>query len=657
MKKTMLWRKYWGTSVEDRSSSLVLGAPLWQVGANRVWSWLNGFPRTILSAAQLPLAPESPTWVVEPDKKLAEFRRYAGQCVDGVFQSLENATAVLGGEARVVWCLENVENRGLEDFEAEFLFGQRLAIDALGQINRGQLNSRLVVIGRLRVESLSLLFRLGPADGRETACLEVLNLHGASFVTLLVDSEQSRAYLAEPQSLFVQRLRSLLRDRKFSLGLYVPGHRSRAALANLRQELEPLQQLAGEGEPIRLVRFADPACIDPPLPFLAAIAGSSLWGDISLAAPLKEPGPNGDHVLNGPYHPTGAYQPMPFDLRLAAGIWRSEGCLELPRVDLDQFHEDWQRLARWRTEPTVALLARLLDGQRIEKYFIDFDKSLALRQAFHEYRVYNRPRPECSPRCTLVDCGVLDAPERVHRILSGAQKLAGSSMGRWRLCPTQIFLDQALAQAKSRSPVSTIQAVQDQMAAHYYLDRISIDAPLRQDVQDFVHWLPASLGTALELGSGFGHLARALLNRCDRYVCVELDDRMFNGMPEELRRHATVADIHALPFEDQSFDSVLVNNVLEHSYDPLRCLQEIQRVLKSSGRLFVLIPLDGLNREFDIWKSHFWKADVPSVQCAVRLAGLEPIKCDIFNIYQLGVDGAFPSCNGLHLKLEARRQA
>jgi SAM-dependent methyltransferase len=129
---------------------------------------------------------------------------------------------------------------------------------------------------------------------------------------------------------------------------------------------------------------------------------------------------------------------------------------------------------------------------------------------------------------------------------------------------------------------------------------------------------------------------------------------MFAALPDDLRRYATLADIHALPFADGAIDSVLANNVLEHSYDPLRCLREVRRVLRPGGRLFALIPLDALNRDFSL-RSHLWKADLASVRRAAVRAGLTPARCDVIDLYHLGVDGAFPSCNGQVLKFEALR--
>jgi SAM-dependent methyltransferase len=42
-------------------------------------------------------------------------------------------------------------------------------------------------------------------------------------------------------------------------------------------------------------------------------------------------------------------------------------------------------------------------------------------------------------------------------------------------------------------------------------------------------------------------------------------------------------DLHDIPFEDNTFDAVFCNHVLEHVKDDVRCMQEIRRVLKPSG--------------------------------------------------------------------------
>jgi len=52
------------------------------------------------------------------------------------------------------------------------------------------------------------------------------------------------------------------------------------------------------------------------------------------------------------------------------------------------------------------------------------------------------------------------------------------------------------------------------------------------------------------------------------------------------------ADICALPFEDNSYDLILCNHVLEHIPNDLKAMSELYRVLKKGGTLIAQVPLD-----------------------------------------------------------------
>ena len=52
------------------------------------------------------------------------------------------------------------------------------------------------------------------------------------------------------------------------------------------------------------------------------------------------------------------------------------------------------------------------------------------------------------------------------------------------------------------------------------------------------------------------------------------------------------ADICALPFEDNCFDLVLCNHVLEHITDDAKAMQELYRVTKKGGTLIAQVPLE-----------------------------------------------------------------
>jgi len=56
------------------------------------------------------------------------------------------------------------------------------------------------------------------------------------------------------------------------------------------------------------------------------------------------------------------------------------------------------------------------------------------------------------------------------------------------------------------------------------------------------------------------------------------------------QRTMVIADAHDIPFEDESFDGVVVQAVLEHTVDPNRCVEEIYRVLKHNALVYAETP-------------------------------------------------------------------
>jgi SAM-dependent methyltransferase len=50
------------------------------------------------------------------------------------------------------------------------------------------------------------------------------------------------------------------------------------------------------------------------------------------------------------------------------------------------------------------------------------------------------------------------------------------------------------------------------------------------------------------------------------------------------------ADAHNLPFPDSSFDGLVIQTVLEHVFDPYRCVGEIHRVLRPGGIVYSVTP-------------------------------------------------------------------
>jgi len=98
----------------------------------------------------------------------------------------------------------------------------------------------------------------------------------------------------------------------------------------------------------------------------------------------------------------------------------------------------------------------------------------------------------------------------------------------------------------------------------------------------------------LEVGCGMGTHAALLAQAGARLTCIDLTEQavertrrrfeIFN-LAGEVRR----ADAESLPFPDASFDMVWSWGVIHHSSSMEKCLLEITRVLRTGGRLLLMV--------------------------------------------------------------------
>ncbi len=85
-------------------------------------------------------------------------------------------------------------------------------------------------------------------------------------------------------------------------------------------------------------------------------------------------------------------------------------------------------------------------------------------------------------------------------------------------------------------------------------------------------------------------------------------------------------DLHHAPFEDDSFDVIFCNHVLEHVEDAGQCMRELYRIMKPGGWGIFQVPIDITRQETYEDKSivkpedrelHYWQKD------HLRLFGLD----------------------------------
>ena len=143
-------------------------------------------------------------------------------------------------------------------------------------------------------------------------------------------------------------------------------------------------------------------------------------------------------------------------------------------------------------------------------------------------------------------------------------------------------------------------AMFDKVAPRYdFLNRV---LSLRRDAgwrkRAVRHALLGDGEVALDVGVGTGDLAFALLEASapsSRVVGIDVSERMLRlvraraaASPFASRFEARVADVHALPFADASFDRVVAGFAVRNFGDLDAGLREMRRVVRPDGRAVIL---------------------------------------------------------------------
>ncbi len=97
------------------------------------------------------------------------------------------------------------------------------------------------------------------------------------------------------------------------------------------------------------------------------------------------------------------------------------------------------------------------------------------------------------------------------------------------------------------------------------------------------------MGDVLDVASGDGVLSELLAPRAKSVTCVDLSDKVVEAGRKRLKPLKNVrvaqADMHQLPFEDGSFDVVLLMHALTYTTQADDVIAEAARVLRRDGRL------------------------------------------------------------------------
>ncbi len=105
---------------------------------------------------------------------------------------------------------------------------------------------------------------------------------------------------------------------------------------------------------------------------------------------------------------------------------------------------------------------------------------------------------------------------------------------------------------------------------------------------------PAPLIAVLDLGTGTGRMLELLAPHADRAVGVDQSPQMLSVARVRLEKaelrnvQLRQGDIYALPVERDSYDLVIIHQVLHYLDDPARAIREAARALRPAGRLLIV---------------------------------------------------------------------
>ena len=104
-----------------------------------------------------------------------------------------------------------------------------------------------------------------------------------------------------------------------------------------------------------------------------------------------------------------------------------------------------------------------------------------------------------------------------------------------------------------------------------------------------------SSGRTIDIGCGLG----SLLSYNPEIIGVDINKHCVEYC-QNLGLKAFTMPVNILPFDNGSFETVILDNVLEHIAEPATLIQEIKRVLVRDGRVIILVPgIKGFHKDPD----------------------------------------------------------
>jgi 2-polyprenyl-3-methyl-5-hydroxy-6-metoxy-1,4-benzoquinol methylase len=94
----------------------------------------------------------------------------------------------------------------------------------------------------------------------------------------------------------------------------------------------------------------------------------------------------------------------------------------------------------------------------------------------------------------------------------------------------------------------------------------------------------------LDAGCGTGWFSKIAVDRGAHVTSMDLGENLLTQVKMKCNSIRVIGSILEMPFEDDSFDLVVSSEVIEHTPEPFKALEELHRVLKPGGVLVISTP-------------------------------------------------------------------
>jgi SAM-dependent methyltransferase len=155
---------------------------------------------------------------------------------------------------------------------------------------------------------------------------------------------------------------------------------------------------------------------------------------------------------------------------------------------------------------------------------------------------------------------------------------------------------------------------------------------------------PYLSGRAVEFGAGIGNISMRIRSHVSSLDLVEPSANLIPPLVRRFEGDGAVAvfrerlEAHLPKIDDETYDTVILVNVLEHIEDDTQALENLRRVLKPGGHLLLFVPaLKFLYSDLDALVGHYRRYQRPSLNEKVTDAGLQVVRSQYFDTL-----GVFP---------------